>query len=195
MQRQMTMHSLIVSGPGVDRPEGSINDAVMHIVDIMPTLLEVAGSQYPDKLAGSYLPPITGKSWLPLLAGETDAIRSDQDYLAWELFGNRALRQGDWKVRWQWKPYGTGDWELYNLATDPSERSNLAAQAPDKVAAMLKLWDQYAQENNVIIPSRSVFEALERQLPKRVPDDTGYPPPTNKRQFVPPPEMVKEPTE
>jgi hypothetical protein len=57
---------------------------------------------------------------------------------------------------------------------------------------MLTLWNQYAQLNNVIIPSRSVFESLEKQLPKRVPDDPGYPPLTNKRQFVPPPEMVKE---
>ena len=185
-------NALIVSGPVVDRPAGSINDAVMHIADIMPTLLNVAGTQYPDKHEGKELPPITGKSWLPLLAGEIDAVRSNEDYLAWELFGNRALRQGDWKLRWQWRPFGTGDWELYNLTTDPSERSNLAAQAPDKVAALLELWQQYALANNVIIPSRSVFETLEKQLPKRVPDDPGYPPLINKRQFVPPPEMVKE---
>ncbi len=187
-------NALIVSGPVVNRPDGSINHAVVHIVDIMPTLLEVAGTEYPDSLGGTELPAITGKSWLPLLAGKTDAIRSEQDYLAWELFGNRALRQGDWKLRWQWEPYGTGDWELYNLATDPSERSNLADQAPDKLAAMLKLWDQYVVENNVILPSRSLFETLEKQLPKRVPDDPGYPPLINKRQFVPPPEMVKEST-
>ena len=187
-------NALIVSGPVVNRPDGSINHAVVHIVDIMPTLLEVAGTEYPDSLGDTELPAITGKSWLPLLAGKTDAIRSEQDYLAWELFGNRALRQGDWKLRWQWEPYGTGDWELYNLATDPSERSNLADQAPDKLAAMLKLWDQYVVENNVILPSRSLFETLEKQLPKRVPDDPGYPPLINKRQFVPPPEMVKEST-
>ncbi|MBE9539593.1 MAG: arylsulfatase [Proteobacteria bacterium] len=187
-------NALIVSGPVVGRPDGSINDAVMHIVDIMPTLLDVAGTEYPTHLNGSELPPITGKSWLPLLAGEADTIRSGQDYLAWELFGNRALRQGDWKLRWQWKPFGTGDWELYNLATDPSERSNLADQAPDKVAALRILWEQYVAENNVIIPSRSIFETLEKQLPKRVPDDPGYPPLINKRQFVPPPEMVKEST-
>ena len=57
---------------------------------------------------------------------------------------------------------------------------------------MLALWDQYVQANNVIIPSRSLFETMEKQLPKRVPHDPGYPPLINKRQFVPPPEMVKE---
>lgn len=95
-------------------------------------------------------------------------------------------------MRWQWKPFGTGDWELYDLANDPGERNNLAARDPDKVAAMLELWDEYVQANNVIIPSRSLFETLEDQLPARVPDDPGYPPLINKRQFVPPPEMVKE---
>ncbi|MEH6568837.1 MAG: arylsulfatase, partial [Halioglobus sp.] len=100
-------NALVVSGPVVARPGGSINDAVMHIADIMPTLLEATDTQYPGTAAGSKLPPLTGKSWLPLLAGESDAIRTDQDYLAWELFGNRALRQGDWKLRWQWKPFGT----------------------------------------------------------------------------------------
>ena len=185
-------NALIVSGPVVDRPEGSISNAVAHIADIMPTLLDVAGTQYPGKSERPELPPITGKSWLPLLAGKTDAIRSDQDYLAWEIFGNRALRQGDRKIRWQWKPFGTGDWELYDLSADPGERNNLAAQSPAEVAAMLELWEHYVQANNVIIPSRSVFESLEDQLPMRVPDDPGYPPLVNKRQFVPPPEMVKE---
>jgi len=57
---------------------------------------------------------------------------------------------------------------------------------------MLGLWDDYAAQNNVILPSRSIFETLEDQLPQRVPDDPGYPPLINKRQFVPPAEMVKE---
>lgn len=186
-------NALIMSGPVIKRPAGSIHDAVMHISDIMPTLLEFAGTQYPESFQGRQLPPIYGKSWLPMLEGREEAIRSNDDILAWEIFGNRALRQGEWKIRWQWKPFGTGDWELYNLATDSAERSNLAAQNPDKLIAMLELWDDYVAENNVILPSRSAFETLEDQLPPRVPDDPGFPPLVNKRQFVPPAEMVKEP--
>ena len=186
-------NALIMSGPVIKRPAGSILDAVLHISDIMPTLLEFAGTQYPESFQGRQLPPIYGKSWLPMLEGREEAIRSNDDILAWEIFGNRALRQGEWKIRWQWKPFGTGDWELYNLATDSAERSNLAAQNPDKLIAMLELWDDYVAENNVILPSRSAFETLEDQLPPRVPDDPGFPPLVNKRQFVPPAEMVKEP--
>ena len=155
-------NALIVSGPIVKRPSGSINHAVMHIADIMPTLLEAAETVYPHAYQGRELPPIYGKSWLPLLAGDTDTVRTDDDFLAWELFGNRALRKGDWKLRWQFKPFGTGGWELFDLSVDPGERSNLATQEPDKVVAMLELWDRYMKENNVILPNRSVYETLEK---------------------------------
>ncbi len=185
-------NALIVSGPVVGRPQGSIHDPVMHIADIMPTLLEAAGAVYPNTHQGRTLPTLSGKSWLPMLSGDTDLVRTPQDYIAWELFGNRALRQDRWKIRWQWKPFGIGDWELYDLVSDPGERFNLSTQQPDKMVAMLQLWDDYVEQNNVILPSRSMFETLEDQLPKRVPDDPGYPPLINKRQFVPPADMVKE---
>jgi arylsulfatase len=72
----------------------------------MPTLLDIADASYPKTREGQELPKLLGKSWVPLLAGQTDAVRTDQDYLAWELFGNRAVRQGEWKLRWQFKPFG-----------------------------------------------------------------------------------------
>ena len=50
-------------------------------------------------------------------AGEADSPRIRKDYLAWELFGNRAVRQGNWKLRWEFEPFGKSDWELYNLAS------------------------------------------------------------------------------
>ena len=187
-------NALIVSGPGVKRPEGSIHDAVMHVADIMPTLLEIAKTKYQETHKGHKLPRLIGKSWKPMLAGETDAVRTNQDYLAWELFGNRAVRQNDWKLRWQWKPYGKGEWELFNLSSDPAERQDLASRQPEKVAALLKLWDDYVATNNVILPSRSVYEGLEKDMSKRFPVDAGYPPLIYKKQFVPPADMVKEPT-
>ena len=188
-------NALIVSGAGVERDSGSINDSVMHIADIMPTLLNVAETSYPESYDGRELPMIKGKSWAPLLADETDSVRTEDDFLAWELFGNRAIRQGEWKLRWQYKPFGTGDWELYNLASDPGERTDVAESEPVKMVAMLDLWDQYVIENNVILPSRSPYETLEDQLPTRVSDDPGFPPLLNKRQFVPPTEMIKEEAE
>ncbi|MGV0951252.1 MAG: arylsulfatase [Azonexus sp.] len=186
-------NALVVSGPVVKRPAGSINHGIMHVADIMPTLLEVAGTSYPKTSGGSELPPLMGKSWGPMLTGQVESPRTTKDHLGWEVFGNRAVRQGDWKLRWQYKPFGKGDWELYNLATDPAERIDLAAERPDKLKEMLGLWNDYVQANNVILPSRSTFETLEDKLPQRVPDDPGYPPLIYKRQFVPPKDMVADP--
>ena len=186
-------NALIVSGPVVKRPRGSVNHGLMHVADLMPTLLEIAGAGYPKTYKGREVPPLMGKSWGPLLAGQTESPRTEQDYLAWEIFGNRAVRQGDWKLRWQYKPLGKGDWELFNLAADPAERKDLAAERPDKVKALTALWDSYVRANNVVLPSRSVFETLDDQLPKRVPDDPGYPPLVYKKQFIPPKDMMADP--
>ena len=186
-------NALIVSGPVVKRPKGSINHGLMHVGDIMPTLLEIAGASYPKERDGRELPPLIGKSWGPVLAGQVDSPRTEQDYLAWEIFGNRALRQGQWKLRWQYEPFGKGDWELFDLESDPAERTDLSGERPDKLRALLALWDRYVEANHVILPSRSVFEALEDSLPQRVPVDPGYPPLIYKRQFVPPEDMTAEP--
>jgi arylsulfatase A-like enzyme len=186
-------NALIVSGPAVKRAKGSINQGLMHVADLMPTLLEIAGASYPKTYQGRELPALMGKSWGKVLAGEAESPRTDQDYLAWEIFGNRAVRQGDWKLRWEYRPLGKGDWELFNLVADPAERKDIAAEHPEKVKALLAIWDSYARANNVILPSRSLFETLEDQLPKRVPDDPGYPPVIYQRQFVPPKDMMADP--
>ena len=186
-------NALIVSGPVVKREKGSINNGLMSVADIAPTLLEIAGTKYPEKYNGNELPPLIGKSWVQVLAGEKESPRTQQDYLGWELFGNRAIRQGDWKLRWLYKPFGKADWELFNLLDDPAERTDLAAGNPGKLQEMLLLWDEYVKANNVIIPSRSPFEGLSEQLPERFPVDAGYPPLINKRQFTPPKDMMAEP--
>ncbi len=186
-------NALIVSGPAVKRPKGSINHGLMHVADLVPTLLDIAGASYPKALNGRELPALLGKSWVSMLAGQEESPRTEQDYLAWELFGNRAVLQGQWKLRWEYEPFGKGDWELFNLAADPAEKKDLAAEQPDKVKALVELWDNYVRANNVILPSRSVFETLEDKLPQRVPDDPGYPPLLYKRQFVPPKDMVTNP--
>ncbi len=186
-------NGLIVSGPVVKRTKGSIGGGLMHVADIMPTLLEVAGATYPKTGKAGDLPPLVGKSWVNCLAGEAESPRTGRDYLAWEVFGNRAIRQGDWKLRWQYRPFGKEAWELFDLGADPGERDDLAAKQPDKVKALLALWDDYVIANNVILPSRSPFEGLEETLPERFPVEAGYPPLIYKRQFVPPKEMMADP--
>jgi arylsulfatase len=186
-------NALVVSGPAVKRPKGSINGGLMHVADIMPTLLEIAGASYPKTVQGRELPALFGKSWGPVLAGAAESPRTAEDVLAWELFGNRALRRGDWKLRWEYRSFGKGSWELFNVVADPAERRDLAAENPEKLAEMIALWDDYVRTNHVVLPSRSPFETVEDQLPPRVPDDPGYPPLNQKKQFVPPQEMLAAP--
>ncbi len=187
-------NALIVSGPIVDLPKGSVNSAgYLHVADIMPTLLEVAGAQYPETINGEDAPPLIGKSWIDLLAGKADSPRAEHDYMAWEIFGNRAVRQGDWKLHWEYIPYGTEEWQLFNLAEDVAERHDLAAENPAKVQELLALWDEYVSANNVILPSRVIWEGMERALPVRYPVEAGFPPLIYQRQFVPPADMMADP--
>ena len=142
---------LIVSGPRVKRV-GEINHSVLHVMDVTPTFLELAGVEHPATKKGSTAAPVQGKSMWPLLAGRQKATRTDADWLGWELFGNRAVRQGDWKLLYLLKGAGgTGDWELFNLKDDPAEMHDLSAKHPAKRAALLKLWDEYVKTNGVIV--------------------------------------------
>jgi arylsulfatase len=142
---------LIVSGPG-DRHEGTLNHSVLHVMDMAPTFLELAGVEHPAKKDESTVAPMQGKSMWPLLAGRQGAIRANVDWLGWELFGNRAIRQGDWKLLYLLKGAGgTGDWQLFNLQRDPGELNDLSATHSEKRAAMLELWAEYAKTNGVII--------------------------------------------
>ncbi len=199
---------LIVSGPLVKRKAGSIHDAFLHVADFMPTLLEIVGGEYPREKHGKPLPPMIGKSWVSMLQGETDSPRDDTDWMAWELFGNRAVRQGDWKILAQWVPHGVvrerqtefrraktrgvGDWQLFNLREDPTERHDLAEKHPERLAQMVKLWDEYFAANNIIVSDRSRNEVLDASLPPRR-GPGKFPTVFYEPPVIPPPDMIADP--
>lgn len=149
--------SLIVAGPDV-KHKGTISPALLHATDLVPTVLELAGAEHPSKKKGSTLAPVTGKSFRPLLTGAAESVRSEKDWLGWEMFGNRAIRQGDWKLLHILKAAGgTGGWQLFNLREDPAELHDVSSQHPEKRAAMLKLWDEYAKTNGVVLTEDGPF--------------------------------------
>jgi arylsulfatase A-like enzyme len=129
---------LIVSGPGVKharghQPLGPARHG--HHADVPG----VGRRRTSGEETGSTVAPPQGKSMWPLLAGREKATRTDSDWLGWELFGNRAIRQGDWKLLYLLKGAGgTGDWQLFNLKDDPAELHDLSAKYPDKRKALLK---------------------------------------------------------
>ncbi len=133
----------IVHWPAGIREQGSFVRQPGHVIDLMATCLQLANAQYPKTFEGHQITPTPGKSLLPAIEGKGPI---GHDFLFWEHFGSRAIRQGDWKlVRLDNK----SAWELYNLAKDRTETNNLAKQYPEKVAALKKLWQQEAEKTQV----------------------------------------------
>jgi arylsulfatase len=116
-------------GPGIVHEPG-------HIIDIMPTLLELAGASYPDEFNGHRIQAMEGRSLVPLLRGET---RAPAVYV-WEHEGNRAIRDGDYKLV---NRLGS-EWELFDMRVDRLEANDLAARMPDKVTQMAALYEREA---------------------------------------------------
>jgi arylsulfatase/uncharacterized sulfatase len=115
----------ILSGAGLS--SGKRIDARAHVTDIAPTLLALAGA--PSDLEGAK--PITGRSLLPLLRGEVDAVYSPADAIVIEVSGNAAVVKGDYKLTRNQKPHGDARWRLYDLSKDPGETEDLSASYPD----------------------------------------------------------------
>jgi arylsulfatase A-like enzyme len=145
---------LIVSGSGV-AGGGRLSDAIAHIMDIPATILDAAGVAHPDAFEGRAVAPLAGRSLAPVIAGSGDAVRGPTDWLGWELFGNRAIREDNWKLLWLCQPHGPGAWALYDLDADPGETLDLAAQQPEIRDRLARLWDEYAVSNAVILPDAS----------------------------------------
>lgn len=143
---------------------GVVNDNLLTVMDIMPTFLELADTEHPGtRYKGREVVRMQGESMLPMLRGEADATHATDYVMGWELFGKTGIRRGDWKIIQEprsdfWtarNPIGESySWQLFNLAEDPTELTDLAANEPDKLREMIALWEQYAIENGVIIPDK-----------------------------------------
>ena len=148
----------IVKLPGSTSSAGGRVDNVTHVMDLMPTFLSVAEADYPDSYGGKSIVPLAGKSLLPVLYGQSSADTATRDF-GWSAYGMDAYRQGSWKTLRLPEPYGNGDWQLYDLATDPGEIHDLAAEYPERVGLMAKAWDSYAELNGVIRPDSATAYA------------------------------------
>lgn len=146
-----------VAGP--DIVGGRTINSATSVRDIMPTLLAIAGVQ-PDPQPtpapdADRLPE--GRSLMPILSGQTNAVRDGRDAVAWELFFHRGIRLGDWKAVYR-RDEATGSlsigaenmrWRLFNLADDPGESTDVSAAHPDVLERLTALWWAYAKQNGV----------------------------------------------
>lgn len=128
---------LIANWPGHVKDAGSVVSRPVHLVDIMPTILEAAGATYPEERAGQPILPLAGMSLLPGLAGGSWPTGRS---LYFEHEGHRALRKGDWKL----VSVRSGVWELYNLERDRTELTNLAGRERRRVELMAQEWFSWA---------------------------------------------------
>ena len=114
-----------------------------YLPDLMPTMLELAGAEYPAAWDGHPIPPHAGNSLLPVLRGEAGPIHTAPVF--WEHEGNRAIRDGNWKLVWA----GNGPWELFNLAADRTEMHDLSTEFPTRAADMQRTWESWARRTGV----------------------------------------------
>ncbi|MGD9871440.1 MAG: arylsulfatase [Thauera sp.] len=139
----------IAWGPGVKG--GSVKGGMAHVTDIAPTLFELAGTRHPGtEYQGKPVLPLRGKSMVPYLQGKAETVRGNNDTVGWELGGRKALRKGDWKIVFANAPWGTNDWELFNVAEDRTESRNLATSNPQKLGEMLVAWRDYVRETGTL---------------------------------------------
>lgn len=129
---------------------GQIAAAFSTVMDVLPTVLELAAVRHPGtQYAGRTVHAVRGTSMLPWLKAETEAVHREDVAIGWELFGRCAVRQGNWKALLVPRPYGTGTWELYDLSADPGETADLARTLPQKLKDLLDHWDLYVRETGV----------------------------------------------
>lgn len=131
---------LIVSWPAGIRDRGQLRRTPGHVIDIVPTLLELTQADTTNNVESTAAPPRPGRS---LLAAWQQDVAVERPALWWLHEGNRALRVGDWKI------VAAGDraqWELYDLSQDRAETRNLADQNPPRVREMESLWNRMRDE-------------------------------------------------
>jgi len=122
---------------GMDVEAGSVTGETAHLIDLMPTLIELTGADYPGGKA-----ELQGVSLAPVLRGGNLGSRT----LGWEHFGAAAWREGDWKLV---RRTGTSRWELYDLAREPCEGEDLAKREPERLSEMAEAWEAWARRMGV----------------------------------------------
>lgn len=126
---------LIAHWPNGIKAKGENRTTAGHVIDIVPTILNVAKIQPPKRWQDQTVPVKPGISLLPTFAADSAV---DRNYLWWFHDGHKAVRTGDLKLVAE----KNGPWELYNVKTDRSEQRNLADQQPEDVMKLKRLWNQ-----------------------------------------------------
>ncbi len=136
---------MIAHWPAGITARGELRTAPGHLIDFMPTFVELAGASYPAERNGHAIQPMEGRSLVGHLTANEPLVRVAP--LFFEHDGSRAIRDGDWKL----VSLVGEKWELYHLTTDPTEMRDLAAANPDRVRTLAAAWLVWAKRTHVDI--------------------------------------------
>jgi len=134
---------LIAHWPAGIKTRGQWRRQPGHVIDVMATLVDVAGASYPKEREGVAVLPMEGVSLRPTFANQP-LLRAAP--LFFEHDGSRAVRDGNWKLVSE----RGGEWELYDIDADRAELNNLAARRPDKARELAARWDDWARRTNAL---------------------------------------------
>jgi arylsulfatase A-like enzyme len=147
----------IETGGAGDGGKGRLVHSPAHLIDLMPTFVEIAGAKYPEESKEHEIQPMEGESLVPHFSSSPNLPLSlSHRLLFWEHEGNRAVRDGEWKLVGSRE----GSWELYNIGADRTELNDLAGKEPKRFESLKSKWDDWAKRVGVLTPAE--FESARR---------------------------------
>jgi arylsulfatase len=175
--------ALVVHWPNGIRAKGEIRGQYHHISDIAPTIMAAAGIEVPETYHGVEQQPMDGVSMMYSFDDADAQNRKKRQY--YEMFGNRAIWVEGWKAvtlhakRMPWDvnvvlPFDQDEWELYHVAEDFSESTNLAEQHPDKLNELIEIFDEEAWKYNVYPLYDDMIKRLGAQQDRLFGDQTEF---------------------
>jgi arylsulfatase len=131
---------------------GEMTNEYAYVKELPMTILDYAGVDHPrTEFKGRKLTPPSGVSMRPFLAGKESRPRTDEEWVAFELFGNAYVMVGDYKaIRMRTGMYGDGKWHLYDIKKDPGETRPLESDQPERLRNMIAIYERYAKEKGIV---------------------------------------------
>jgi arylsulfatase len=183
----------VVSWPRGIKARGEVRSQYAHLIDIVPTVLDVLGAGPPAAIRGVTQSPLHGVSFAHTFDDPSAPTRHHTQYF--EMFGHRAIDHEGWRAVCPWPgpsfaeagmPFGAPinaatltdldahHWELYHVAEDPAENHNLAGSQRDKLIEMIAQWYVEAGKYNVLPLDGSAIERLMTERPQVAEERTTY---------------------
>ena len=175
--------ALVVHWPNGIQAKGEVRSQYHHITDIAPTIMEAVGIKVPEEYHGVEQQPMDGDSMMYAFDNADAPNRKERQY--YEMFGNQAIWADGWKAvtlhanRMPWDvnvilPFDEDEWELYHVAEDFSESTNLADENPEKLAELIEIFDEEAWKYNVYPLHDDMIQRIGKQQDRLFGDQTEF---------------------